>query len=413
MKRDYLIDHRHLFLFGYIFYLFTPYWIGTTEVFSGLPGIELYRTFFHAIPENKLDSYLLITLSWLPAFYFGHFFCRLLFPSVIHLHKFTATPVSKTTNWVAPLLIFALLIFSYFGRNSIFGGYDSYDISARGKMSTLLVIFNFFLVYQMISLQKTSKLLLIGTLACCILLLSMGGRMYVFQTLIALLIYKTSFSQKKWNAYQILLFFFTGFLIGGIFGLWRMGSSIGIEKLFYSFFAEPAFTWFSTSSFLISNDIPYFNVPLNFMTSFLNLIPNTIISLKPYIVSTSAMVENYQNPLGADSVWSSFVINFGSVGSFFFIFVSGFMLNFLRNLSMRNRFWAVYYILVCSMLPFQFFRDGFYILHKQLYFNFLLLPAIILASIKLYINLSFLWARKQGNIKNQPSDFKLDFENVR
>ena len=100
------------------------------------------------------------------------------------------------------------------------------------------------------------------------------------------------------------------------------------------------------------------------------------------MVSTQGMGYVYQNPLGADSVWSTFVINFGSVGSFFFIFCTGFMLNFLRHLSENNRFWAAYYILVCGMLPFQFFRDGFYIINKQLFFNFLLLPALILIVLK-------------------------------
>jgi hypothetical protein len=112
------------------------------------------------------------------------------------------------------------------------------------------------------------------------------------------------------------------------------------------------------------------------------MVPNTIISLKPFVVSTQQMGYVSQSPLGADSVWSTYVINFGAVGSFFFIFMTGFLLNFLRHMAERGRFWAVYYILVCGMLPFQFFRDGFYLINKQLFFNFLLFPALILLVMK-------------------------------
>lgn len=385
MKRYYLIDHKFLFLFGYIFYLFTPYIVGTTHLFEGFPGIELYQGFFNKIPENKLKAYMTITLSWLPAFYLGHFCYKFLKPYKRTLQLFPATPTSYGVSYIAILLIVVLILFSYLGRNSLFGGYGSYDIAARGKMSTLLVAFNFFLLYQLLTRQRVSWLLIGGTVLTAFLLLTMGGRMYVFQTFIVYLVYKTSFANQRWNLYQITGFAVMGFFVGSAFGVWRMGASFGIDRALYSFFAEPTFTWFSTSTFLINNEIPKFNIPWNFITSFLNLVPNTIFSFQPYIVSAQGMGYSYENPLGADSVWTTYIINFGSYGSFLFLFVTGFMLNFLRHLSEKSRFWAVYYILICGMLPFQFFRDGFYIINKQLFFNFLLLPAVILICLKTII----------------------------
>jgi hypothetical protein len=387
MRRYYLIDHKHLFLFGYLFYFLTPYLVGVNNLFPGFPGMELYQGFFQLIPEDKLVTYAWITLSWLPAFFMGHFCYKLLVPAKRSLQQFPATAASYGVSYVALLLWGVLLLFAWLGRHSLFGGYGSYDVGARGKISTLLVIFNFFLLYQLVSRQKVSWLLVSGALLTSFLLLSMGGRMYVFQTFIILLVYKTSFAANRWKARHIITFAFAGFIIGSSFGLWRMNSSFGLDKAAYSLLAEPTFTWFSTSTFLINNDIPVINMPLNFLTSFLNLVPNTVVSLKPYIVSAQGMGYEYQNPLGADSVWSTFVINFGSVGSFFFIFATGFMLCFLRHLSENNRFWAVYYILVCGMLPFQFFRDGFYIINKQLFFNFLLFPALILLLLKTIIYL--------------------------
>lgn len=391
MPRYYLIDHRILFLFGFLFYFIVPLWVGSAHAFPGFPGIELFHGYFQQIPVAAINNYLVITLFWLLAFYAGHFCFKLYKPYKLSLKLFPATRISGMTNLVAIVLFGVLVLFAFLSRNSLFSGYASYDVAARGKMSTLLVVYNFFCVYQLISRQRVSVLLLAGLVVTAILLLSMGGRMYVLQTFIVVLIYKTSFAPRPWRLFKILQIILLGFLVGSLFGLWRMKTTFALENAAYSLLAEPTFTWFSTSSFLSANtQIPYFNIPLNFLTSFLNLIPNTIISLKPYVVSAHQMGYQYINPLGAESMWTSLVINFGSVGSALFLFLTGFLLNFLRHFSERNRFAAVYYIMTCGMIPFQLFRDGFYILNKQLIFNFLVFPGIIflVLNVMLYMQTS-------------------------
>ncbi len=391
MPNRYLIDHRLLFIFGYFFYLFTPYIVGTGKMFEGYPGVELFQSLFQLLPPEKINMYLLITLAWLPAFFLGHYTFQLFVSGQVRLQKYPATPVSLSVPYVAPLLMLALVVFTYLARNSILGNYSIYDVGARGKMSTLLVVFNFFMVYLLVSIKGRPAMMIAGTIITAMILLAMGGRMYVFQTFIVVLIYKTSFSPRRWTFLQIVAFAGIGLLTGSAFGLWRMGSSFRLNSAAYSFFAEPTFTWFSTTSFLINNDIRLVNWPANFLSSFLNMVPNTIISLKPYLVSLESMASGYKNPLGADSAWSTLVINFGSIGSVIFIFITGFMLNYLRFNSARSRFGAVYYIMVCGIIPFQFFRDGFFILNKQLFFNFLIFPAIILMLIKMAIYLQQRW----------------------
>lgn len=383
----YRIDHRHLFLFGFLFYLVTPLWVGMTDVFQELPGVALFRELFRKIPDTQLRIYLIVTACWLPCFFIGHYACSFLVP-VKHEKRAELFPATATTygvTYLAFVFMIVMLLFIYLSRASLFGGYGSYDVGVRGKMSTLLVVLNFFLLYQWVSRQSVSTILIASVVVTALLLLSMGGRMYVFQTLVVVLIYKTSFSAKRWTVRQLVIFGFVGFLLAVIFGLMRMGVSLDAEKAAYSIFAEPAFTWFSTTSYLASNEVPLFNFPSNYLTSFLNLVPNTFISLKPYIVSTASMVENYQNPLGADSIWSTLVINFGSAGSCLFIFMTGFICHLFRDLSLKSRFGAVFYIMICSILPFQFFRDGFYILHKQIFFNFLLLPAALITMLNLFL----------------------------
>ena len=383
MKRYYTIDHRVLFLFGYLFYFFTPYVVGQLDLFATLPGMELFHGYYKQISSESLSVYLIITLTWLPAFYLGHLAFKFIKPYKKSLQLFPPTSITKKM-WVEGVLLFCILfVFIVIGRNSILGGYSSYDVGARGKFSTLLVIFNFFLVYQLLSKETSSFIFAIGPGLTALLLLSMGGRMYVIQTFVIYLVYKTSFAEKRWKVSKILIVSFLAFLVGSSIGLWRMHSNFGLEKALYSLFAEPVFTWFSTSTFFLKNEVPILNFPTNFLTSFLNLVPNSLIGIKRYIISVKQMGYEYENPLGADSIWTTLVINFGAIGSFFFIFITGFLLNFLRHLSEDSRFWAVYYILVCGIIPFQIFRDGFFIINKQLFFNFLLFPAIVIMLLKL------------------------------
>ncbi len=379
--RYYLVDHRILFLVGYLYYFFSPYFVGTMNAFQGYIGIELFQGFFHMIPEDKLRAYIWITLSWLAAFYLGHLLFKLIKPYKRSLQLFPSDFTAEGINYLAWILLPVLILFAWLSRSAFTAAYTLNGTDAKGKLATILVLFNFLLIYQLISKQKVSKLLFGETILAALLLILTGGRLYTFQTLIILLIYKTSFAPKKWKGYHILGMAVMGFLLATATGIKRTGGTFSLDKAAYSFMSEPVFTWLSTSTFLIGNKIPWLNPPLNFLTSFFNMVPNSILPLKQFIVSTHDGY-SFQTPLGAESVWSSIIINFGIIGSFFFMMITGFVLNMLRHLSESSHFWACYYIMVCGMLPFQFFRDGFYIVNKQLFFNFMLLPLLILFVLK-------------------------------
>jgi hypothetical protein len=93
--RHFLIDHKWLFLFGYLFYFITPLVVGETALFKGFPGIELYMGFYNRIPAEKIQLYIIITLCWLPAFFLGHFFFSLFKPYKLSLQQFPSTPVTR------------------------------------------------------------------------------------------------------------------------------------------------------------------------------------------------------------------------------------------------------------------------------------------------------------------------------
>ena len=382
----YLIDHKVLFLLGYVFYLWVPYWLGAGDAFHDYPGVELFQKYFQQIAAAKIHGYTLITLSWLPAFFLGHFVFKIITPYKRSLQLYPATAATYSASYIGIMLCGVLLLFVYMSRGAILGSFDNYDVGPRGKLTTLMMIFNFFLLYQLVSRQKASVYLAAGTILTSLILLLSGGRLTPLQSFLVYLIYKTSFAEKRWKLSHIAIFALIGFFTGALVGMWRVRAGFSLEHAGFSLLAEPLFSWFSTCSFLASNEIPVLNIPTNFITSFVNLIPNTIINVHQFVVPTTGMGYTYVNPFGADSIWTSLVINFGSIGSFFFIFLTGFMLNMLRHLSENSRFWAVYYMLVCAMLPFEFFRTGFFILNKELFFNFLFLPVVIGGVMKIMLN---------------------------
>jgi hypothetical protein len=389
----YLIDHKILFFCGYFFYLFTPYLLGSIHAFEQYPGVSLYLQFFDRIPQQRINAYLIITLSWLPAFYLGHLLFRFLLPRKHPLHLYEPDFVTRSIPYLSILLFAALIVFVYMSRSFIFGSFDRSDVARMGKLSTLMIVYDFFLAYQLVTRQRISILLLAGILLTAAMLVIAGGRLTVLQSFLIFLIFKTSFATRPWKFGRIIWFGCIAFLTGSFIGIWRVGAGFSVEKAWFSLMAEPLFTWFSTGSFLASNDIPLLGMPVNFFTSFFNLIPNTIIDSSSFVVSTRQMGFSYSNPFGADSIWTTLIINFGAIGSFVFVFITGFMLAFLRHLSESSRFAAAYYILVCAMLPFEFFRTGFYILNKQLFFNFLLIPFILITLLRLF---EYLQSAKPG-----------------
>ena len=387
LKKYYLIDHKILFLLGYVFYLWIPYWLGAGNAFSDYPGVALFQKYFQRIAAVKIHSYTIITLSWLPAFFLGHFAFKIITPYKRSLQLYPATVITHSVSYIGMLLCGIMVLFVYMSRGAILGSFDNYDVGPRGKLTTLMMVFNFFLLYQLVSRQKASIYLTTGTILTSLILLLSGGRLTPLQTFLAYLIYKTSFAERRWTLSRIAVFAVIGFFTGALVGMWRVRAGFSLEHAGFSLLAEPLFSWFSTCSFLATNEIPVINFPSNFITSFINLIPNTIVNVHQFVVPTSGMGFTYVNPFGADSIWTSLVINFGSVGSFFFMFFTGFLLTMLRHLSENSRFWAVYYILVCAMLPFEFFRTGFFILNKELFFNFLFLPLIIGVAMKIMLDM--------------------------
>ncbi|MBC8034207.1 MAG: hypothetical protein H7Y03_08685, partial [Chitinophagaceae bacterium] len=208
-----MIDHRILFAAGFLFYLITPVILGKMNAFQDYPGVELFQGFFRHIPEQKINAYILITFSWIPAFYLGHLAFKLIKPFKRRLQLFPSTYETRSARYIGMILFVFLALFTFVSRGALFGG-GEYNVAPRGKLSTLVVVFDFFLIYQLTSTTKVSKVLVFGTIINSLILLVAGGRLTALQSFLVFLIYKTSFAPRRWKAKHIVAFMFIGFLAG-------------------------------------------------------------------------------------------------------------------------------------------------------------------------------------------------------
>ena len=218
---------------------------------------------------------------------------------------------------------------------------------------------------------------------CSVVMIGLGARMYVLLLIISFAMYYLKYKNIVFNMKYIIFMLLMFFLILMI-GVVRVGLDLNFENLMYILFAEPMFTWWSAQTYIYSNDIISLAAnPDGYITSFYNFIPSYIFENKSEFIISISEYANFSSPLGATSLIVSLLGNFGILFSMVFIFFIGFYFSQVNNYSYKSSFIRIYYILICSLLPFQFFRDGFEILNKQIYWNMLITPMFILMCVYL------------------------------
>ena len=202
--------------------------------------------------------------------------------------------------------------------------------------------------------------------------------MYVLIPIIGLFIYKIYYSKNKWSFKKILFYGGLVFIFMLSVGVFRLGSVPNMDSLIYIFLAEPTYTWWSTATYLQHNNLLAINIPYSFISSFINFLPAPLFENKAEWILHLKDIKYFEAPLGATSVFISIHGNFGwYVGGFFMFFV-GLFYSLIEFYSRNSNFFLAYYVSIASVLPFQFFRDGFTIINKQIFWNMLILPLILL-----------------------------------
>lgn len=369
--------HNLLFLFGFTYYLIVPLIVGYFGLMADLPAMDRWHSSFQNAKDN-LDSYTFIILSYFISFYLGSNFIKILPIKRINLSTTTKFPV-KNLNIIGYLFFFIVLFFTLSYRDILFTGYQTYEGSILGTLATInsvSLVLSFYILFNTSTSSKNIFLWII--VFSSVLLIGLGSRMYILIPIIALFIYKLFYSEKKWKFSKVIFYGTLILVFLLIIGAWRIGSNISVDFLIYLFFAEPTFTWWSSATFLSNNELSMIELPANYFSSFLNFLPSFIFENKENMIASLRDVHYYEAPLGADSIFVSIQGNFGWYFGALFMFFIGLFYSVIEFKSRKNKFWRAYYISIVSILPFQFFRDNFGIINKQIFWNMLIVPFVFL-----------------------------------
>lgn len=370
--------HIHLFSFGFLYYLILPFCIILTDSFLDFPGMHHLAKHYN---DNIIIPYTLITLSFFISFLSG----SILPTKFKYLQKDKANKEKELVLGNRDLFILLIPFFIYGqfliynNRANLFQGYlIDYDAQFMGNIATFNTIFLFWGLYYAGKTIKKNDLLslffLISIFEFSIVLLGLGSRMYILVPLISFLLFLLD--NNLITIKKLVLSACTIIILLLCVGVWRLGDSISLKALLYIGVAEPCLTWISAESmFTQNNSLPLFAFPSNFLSSFFNFIPSTILPNKEELIKP--IILSYESPFGATNLLLSLLDNFGILGSSMVLFLFGFLMSYLRY-NAQSLFSKTYYLCICGIIPFQLFRDNIAIINKILFYNFLLFPLVLI-----------------------------------
>lgn len=369
--------HNLLFLFGFTYYLIVPLIVGFFGLMVDMPAMDRWHSEFQNAKDN-LDIYIFIIISYFISFYLGSNFIKILPIKRINFNMTTKFPV-KNLNIIGYLFFFIVLSFAVSYKDILFTGYQTYEGSILGALATINNVSLILYFYILFNTSTSSKNIFLWIIVfSSVLLIGLGSRMYVLIPITALFIYKLFYSEKKWKFSKVIFYGTLILVFILLIGAWRIGSNISVDFLIYLFFAEPTFTWWSSATFLGNNELSMLELPANYFSSFLNFLPSFIFENKGNMIVSLKDVHYYEAPLGADSIFVSIQGNFGWYFGTLFMFCLGLFYSLIEFASRKNNFLMAYYIGIVCILPFQFFRDNFGIINKQIFWNMLIVPFVIL-----------------------------------
>ncbi len=359
--------HLHIFLIGWIYYLIIPLILA----YFSSPNPDESELWLKYVDTNgpwwwALPFYVMLMPI---AFLAGDRVSRL--SKVVRPR---AVRIRVTNQLLLPLNFLLLIIFAVPARSMLFSGYlEGYDSAIMGPIATLEMVVLFqYILCKSSGMLTMARLNLILLFLCSLVLLGMGGRLYVASSIAAIIFYSWKFCPIKKPSLVGTLFFISVAVVSlGAIGMVRMGFfSPGLVVLYV--FTESLLTSISAFSAMAGGEWALFEIPSNFIYSFINVVPSWVWEGKAEFLS-SLIVERLDiaSPFGAKSAVASAVENFGFIGGLVFTGLVGFVMG-RSQLRSRSPLGIALYCYLTGLLLFVFFRDPFSIQVKLVLTGFLL-----------------------------------------
>lgn len=360
------------FFWGWFYYLVSPVIASDLYIRNGFPLYKDLQSLLLSIDHTK---YWTFCISLPIAFFVGLHFPRI-FPDKYRLGILDSS--KGISSWIILLIIIVQFICYYQLRDSLFRGYGGINWDEKNSFKSFISGLNITLgVVCLINIPQpgSKKALAIFALALnSIVLLGMGGRMYVVSSVITILM--GQLITGRWKLKKIILLVSIGFILMLAIGLLRQGTDITGEGLSYIFLGEAVLNWVGGANFWVMNPIGYFEMPYGIIASIFGMIPTFLWSGKSEYLSQLDSGFYVDNPVGGTNILVSLLSNFGYVGSAIAILAMGIFTGFVARLSRKNYLVMCIFSVHLALLAFMFFRDSFAIHQKTLVVNAILLPII-------------------------------------
>ena len=362
------VTHNHVFLLGWAYYLAGPVIVAYLGWLGSVESAEAWLKYIDTDGDSRWALPLYVALMPL-VFISGSKLSNLFKPA-----KPRAVYV-RLANWITwPLYALLLAVLVFLASDLMFSGYvGGYDAAIMGPIATLQMLILFqYLLFKSAGIRVAAKLNLALLVVCSLVLLSMGGRLYIATALAAVLFYKWNWEHKSASArHRALMWAFLVILLLAILGMLRMGVFNPFFLVIYMFL-EPLFTSISAFS-AMRGEWVWFDVSNDFIYAFLNIVPSWLWEGKAaYIASVADSDIFVLSPFGAKSIVASTVQDFGFVGGLIFISLVGFVMGRSRS-NATSPISIAFYCYLTGLLLFVFFRDPFQIQVKLVLTGFLLM----------------------------------------
>ena len=365
------VNHVLLFSLGFFTYWVLPISVGMVHLFEEAPAMSLWYQIFDSIPEATLAGYLAICLLCYLCFGLGVFACGSVF--AVRNTEYRKIPFDLK-GLIVPLLLGIIIagVYAFLLRDQLFKGYtvDTVysDADIRGAFTGSSTFLLSLAVVYTVKKQEgwgarsfTSLVLnpfAIAYLIVAVLVVSLGGRLYLLSAILMLLVYRTVYFQRfPLRTALILSIAVVG--IAGLTGLGRQGSSFSIGDLVLNLFLEPLFNSFSLIHFLAHGSLEFIKFPIFLVSNLVNLVPTALFPSKgSFMVNPEDFGYTAFSPVGALNSFFSFMINFGVAGTMLVFFLFSIWLQKIKT-QRQTVLSKTLYIMISGWLATSFFRDPF------------------------------------------------------
>ncbi len=390
------VNHVLLFSLGFFIYWVLPIVIGLLRLFQDAPAMALWYQIFDAIPETVLAVYLLICLLCYFCFGAGTVACGALF--VNRAAEYREIIFDRLLlNIPLVFFLFSAGVYAFVLRDQLFKGYTESvysDAGTRGAFTGSSIFLLSTAIVYTVKWEEISRARLpffriilnrffVAYFVVALLVLSLGGRLYLLSAVLMLLVYRTVYFRRFRPQAALGL---AALVIGliGLAGLGRQGINVSLGDLVLNLFVEPLFNSFSLIHFLAYGSLELLKFPIFLLSSLVNLVPTALF---PGKLGFIANPEDYGyvafSPVGALNSFFSFMINFGVIGTMLAFFFFSLWLQRLKT-QRQTVLSKTVYVMVCGWLATSFFRDNFSISLVKVILQFsILVPVLLVVSASL------------------------------